>query len=253
MPKHIILLLFSFVLSACGGGGTIGTFSTNKIFSDGAGVGRLTIKGTNEQGYVIAPEIVALSEQMETLTGNDLVEIDPNDFPVVGTLANGANVHQGAVVTDGVGVNITVIVEPGEKSYVAYYEIPNLATMVLASGPSYKTAPSGNYTYTGNWGMAARNSGSVGEMGSFELIADFNNNSFSYVGATDNSGLTGSGYINTGNGQLSSASMTFSNDGDIRTATLNGLLHGNSAEGVSGVFHTNESNPNYAGAFSGTR
>ena len=254
MIRLFFLLLSAFALSACGGGGTVGTFSANKIFSDGAGVGRLTVKRSNEQGYLIAPDIVAVGAELNSITGNDLIELNPDDFPVIQVLSNGTRVHQGAVISNGIGVNLTMYVEPGEETTIAYYSVPGYANMLLATGVAYTQAPSGNYTYSGTQIAGPRgNFNTSPSVGSFDLSANFDTSSFSYSGVSSNYSLSGSGYINKGNGQLSSSNMNFQTGGSNRTATLNGLLHGSSAQGVSGVFYTNESNPAFAGGFSGTR
>ena len=244
MLRSILLILSAFVLSACGGGGTSGVFNTSRVFSDGAGVGLFTLK--NEQGYWIAPNIAQV-------TTDNLVFINDDNFPIVQVFSNGARLRQGAAVVEGVGINVYVIDDPAQKSKLVYYDAPGIATVLGGWGPTYTGAPSGNYSYNGTFAAGPRIFGRDPEVGLFNLDADFSSQSFTFSALSNTYSLSGSGFVNLGTGQLTSRVMNFSTGYTNRSASMDGLLHGPSAEGVSGVFHTNEANPAFAGGFAGTR
>lgn len=136
----------------------------------------------------------------------------------------------------------------GEAGLV-YVVLPGVADAVLATGSAFGTAPNGNFTYNGVHLIGDRFTGEI-ESGDFTLTADFNNKTFGYTGSTVGSSLTGSGIIDTANGRFSSSNST-STVGDSGTASMYGQLHGSSADAISGVFHTNEADPIYGGAFVG--
>ena len=94
---------------------------------------------------------------------------------------------------------------------------------------------------------------SFAEIGSLSMTANFSNNTFSINGTSTNSSLTGTGFIDPANGRISSADLTFTKSGSSYGATTMGNLTGNGATDVSGVFYTNDTNPDYAGAYAGSR
>ena len=53
----------------------------------------------------------------------------------------------------------------------------------------------------------------------------------------------------TSTDKLTSVDANIIANGSTYTATIHGLLSGSGASSVTGVFHTNDSRPDYAGAF----
>lgn len=256
--KTILTIPVVLLVAACGGGGgggggdvsTTANFTTLRAFSDGAGVGRgITSDGT--QAVFIAPDIAvtveAANESANTL-GSD---VQLSDLPVVATLDT-AVVREGAATINGIVANVTIVEDNGGEASLVYIEIPNVGDAVQAIGSAFGAAPNGTFIYNGVHVIADRYFGGA-EDGVFTLSTDFANNTFTYSAATSNTSLSGNGVIDTIDGRFASNNLTSNAFGDTGTATMYGQLHGNSAQSVSGVFHTNESDPFYAGAFVGSR
>ena len=242
------------LLAACVGGSTSNTptasFTTLKGFSDGAGVGRGVTSDGKEMLFITSgiAETVAAANQS---AANPVGDIQFSDFAVVQTLPT-AVVREGTITIEGVVANVTIVENNDGKAGIIYLVLPDLSNAVLVTGSAYGTAPNGSFTYNGVHIIMDRFSGNA-EDGAFTLTADFNNKSFYYSGTTNNSSLTGSGLIDTQNGRFASSNLTSNVSGDTNTASMYGQLHGSSAQSVTGVFHTNESDPSYAGAFVGSR
>ncbi|MFU8864640.1 MAG: hypothetical protein ACNA7O_12060 [Rhodobacterales bacterium] len=247
------------LLAACGGSSTSSsgsittppptvTYTTLRAFSDGAGVGRGVASDGTETVF-IAPdiaEVVAIANQNDPVS-----DIQFSDFAVVDTRPT-AVIRQGTITIEGQVANVTIIADNGGEAGLIYLDIPGYGDAVFAAGSAFGTAPNGSFTYNGVHVVADRFFGGS-EDGTFSLTADFNNQTFSYNGSTLSSSLSGSGTIDTVNGRFSSNTLSSNVGSDTGTASMYGQLHGNSAQSVSGVFHTNESDPFYAGAFVGSR
>lgn len=266
--KGLIALPALSLLAACGGGstsssgGNINTppplvtptptvnFTTLRAFSDGAGVGR-GVASDGSEAVFIAPEISAVVAEANQTSANPVNDIQFSDFAVVQTLPT-AVVRQGTVTFEGEVANVLIVEDNSGEAGLVYLEFPGFADAVFATGSAYGTAPNGAFTYNGVHVIGDRFSGGT-EDGNFTLTADFNNRTFGYSGATASTTLTGSGAIDTANGRFTSNNLSSNVSGSTNSASMYGQLHGSSAQAVSGVFHTNESDPNFAGAFVGNR
>lgn len=246
--KKIVLLTSMSVLTACGGAETNPTvsFSTLKIWSDNAGVGR----GESSDGstaYVLTPYIVdtiaAANNAGEAETPN------PNNFPV-STVYNGYEFREG--VLEGNNVILAAPVGGGDSGLVYFYG-PGYDGLI-ATASNLGSIPAGTFNYSGIYAVGWRE-GNWKEIGTLALAANLTDGTFTINASGSDTSLTGSGYVNTTNGQLSGSNFTL-NDVDFgsHTATIVGGLGGTNAEGVAGVFYTTEdNNPRFAGGFAGER
>ena len=256
--KKLAILPAILALSACGGGSGGGTanpvvsYSTLKVFSDGAGVG----SGVSEDGskaVFIAPEIATTVAEASDVTQQDIADINVSDFPVVQTLSTNANLREGTLTVDNVTVNVTAVEDLGGEAGLVILEIPNALSAGMATGTALTGNPIGTQTYSGTMTMGVRGVSPNQELGSFTMGADFNNETYTFNGSTTNNSLSGNGVIDIEAGTFSSNNLSATTNGTNRTATMYGQLHGNDAKSVSGVFHTNENSADYAGGFVGSR
>jgi hypothetical protein len=253
MLKKIIAASFVLsTLSACGGGdgggGVTLSATALNVFNDGAGVGRVVRSNGSEFVY-IGPNIVA--DVNATNGSSSVTPIDITLYPIV-SQSNGYNFRQGTSTENGLTVNVIVAEKIGSGTASIAYIYNNSADAIAAGGGSFNSAPSGSHTYSGMYLAGGRYS-SFAEIGSLSMTANFSNNTFSINGTSTNSSLTGTGFIDPANGRISSANLTFTKSGSSYGATTMGNLSGNGATDVSGVFYTNDTNPDYAGAYAGSR
>jgi hypothetical protein len=254
MSNKVFLLLSACVLAGCGGSSTGGSssgsanFTTLTVFGDGAGVARGT-SGSAEFVY-IAPNIVA--DVAASNAAGSSTPVDITQFPII-SVSNGYNIRQGTVSSGGVTVNAIVAEKTGSGTAAIAYLYNNYGDAIAAGGGTYSSAPTGSHNYSGIYVAGGRYS-SFAEIGSLSLTANFSANTFSINASSANSSLTGSGYIDASNGRISSGNLTFTApNSSTYGATAIGNLTGSGATDVSGVFYTNDSNPDYAGAYAGFR
>lgn len=260
MMYNASLAVFSCVLlAACGGGGSGVTndpsvsFSTVKAFSDNAGVARI-VSSDGIQGYVIVPDVALTVSTANSLSADDLANVQVSDFQVVQVLNSNANLRQGAITVEGVVLNITAVEDLGREAAAFVMEIPDYANALIVNGTQPTNIPAGTYQYQGTLGTGVRNVNNIQpELGTFTLNANFSEQSFSINGSTLSDSLSGSGVINNSSGTINANNLVLTTSGNNRTASLYGQFHGNAASSVSGVLHSNENNPNYAGFIVGSR
>jgi len=254
MFKKIIAASFILsTLSACGGGGGGGGSSTLSataltVFNDGAGVARV-VRSDGVEFVYIAPNIVA--DVNATNNNNSVTPVDVTQYPIV-SQSNGYNLRQGTVSANGAAVNVIVAEKIGSGKASIAYLYDNSGDAIAAGGGAYSSAPSGSHTYNGIYVAGGRYS-AFAEIGSLSMSANFSNNTFSINGTSTNSSLTGTGFIDPANGRISSGNLTFTVSGSSYGATTMGNLTGSGATDVSGVYYTNDTNPDYAGAYAGSR
>jgi hypothetical protein len=256
ISKRIVtLFIATSFLSACGGGGgstPVVSFSTVTLFSDGAGVGLGENTTQNTQMVFISPDIVDVVAAANQSANSGITSIDSSSFGVSGTTAT-ATIRSGTITSGGVTFNVTAYEDNGGEATALLLEVPSVANLVLTSGTPFTGTPSGTFTYNGLHAIGRRGVIAAPELGSFSMSANFSNNTYSYSGTTTNSSLSGSGILNTSSGRFASSSMTLNAPLGTYTATQYGLFHGTNATSVSGVYHSNDTNPDYAGAFVGSR
>ena len=264
------------LLAACGGGGgstsnipmvdenpmdgdNLGASYTplgeeDDIFGDGAGVARGTAND-GSQALIITPQVKAVVENASTASQIDDLQL--SDLPIVQRLETNANLRRGAFRTDGITFNVLAVEDLEGEAVIIQAEVPNVTNFLGVEGSQYGAAPTGTFTYNGTIAMGRRVGNASTDFGSFSMSADFSNQEFTYRGDTTSNSVTGSGFLNTTTGRFTTdtptGTLTITTSGVPRPGTMHGQTHGSSAQSVSGVFHTNEINPLYSGAFVGSR
>lgn len=247
--KKFVLLGCVCGLSACGGGGggIDLEFQTLTIFSDAAGVAKGTA-ANGEKMYYIAPNIVADVAASNAAGPQDPVNI--LDYPIVDREA-GYNIRQGAID----GYNVLVAEKIGTEEGSVIYLYNNFEDALAVAAAPLNGVPSGTHTYSGLYVVGQRGTGWA-EMGDFTLAANLDNQTFTITGSSADTSLTGSGYLETSTGSVSSSSLVFTDvDFGSYTATTIGTLGGNNAAEVVGLWYTNDADgdPDFAGGYSGSR
>ena len=254
MDKKLILAAPCLaMLAACGGSSTgEASYTALKVFSNGDGVAR----GTASDGtkfVFITPDVGGLVTAANA-GSSDAVNVTASDFPVVQNLATNAKLRQGAVTIEGIAANVTIVEDLGGDAKLVLFDIPNYASLGMAGGSALTGNPTGTHTYNGTMTMGSRLAGGAGQQfGSFSMSANFDTQAYSFSGSTANHSLNGTGLIDTASGRFSSNNLNATTFGTGRSATMYGELHGNAANSVSGVFHTNESSATYSGGFVGSK
>ena len=251
----IVTYFLMSLLAACGGatggssgGGTI-SFNAIKIFSDNAGVARGVASSGGELVY-IAPNIVA--DVAASNASGTSSSVDVTQYPIV-SQSSGYNLRQGVMTDGSTSFNVVVAEKIGSSdASIAYLYNNSGDAIATISGNPFSSAPSGSHTYSGLYFAGARNS-NFSETGTMSLTANFSSNTFTINNASGSTSLTGSGFIDSANGRISSGTLTFNSPSSTYSASTVGNLSGSGATEVKGVFYTNDANPDYAGAFAGSR
>ena len=248
LQKLLSCFLIS-LLAACGGSTTESVTATAiKIFSDGAGVARIVAdSGTNLEMVMIAPSIVAEVANANTNGFDSSGSVDVTQYPII-SQSNGYNLRQGT--SDGSNIIVAEKIGSGKSSIVYLWN--NTQDAIATGSRTYTSAPVGNYTYSGLYFAGARGA-SFSEIGDLSLSANFTSNTFTINASGTSTSLTGAGFIDPSNGRISSAGLTFNSPSSSYTASTIGNLSGVGSTDVVGVFYTNDANPDYAGAFAGSR
>ena len=260
-------LLSLIMLAACGGGGggsgggvelQIRT-TTLDVFADFSGIAEYDLNAEDEQerGYFISPQIVALANEVN---GSSFINDDDDDEVItnIQNLNNGTVLYEGYEDSDDETILFTQITTDDGSTGVEQFVYNSIVGSFFDSfGARFASVPAGVHIYSGTQLSSARSGVSETAYGPFTLTADFSSERYSYngtsAGTREQHSLSGSGDINIVNGSFYSDDMVF-HDGSLnRTATQYGHLHGDQAETVSGLFHTNEANPVYGGGFVGSR
>ena len=248
LQKLVSCFLIS-LLAACGGSTTESvTASAIKIFSDGAGVARMVADGgTNLEMVMIANNIVAEVANANANGFDSSGSVDVTQYPII-SQSNGYNLRQGT--SDGSNIIVAEKIGSGKSSIVYLWN--NTQDAIATGSRTYTSAPVGNYTYSGLYFAGARGA-SFSEIGDLSLSANFTSNTFTINASGTSTSLTGAGFIDPSNGRISSAGLTFNSPSSSYTASTIGNLSGVGSTDVVGVFYTNDANPDYAGAFAGSR
>ena len=251
MLKYPVTLVATLMLSACGGGGGSPDLSYKavRVFSDGSGVA----VGTSDDGskiMVLAPEIGAIVAIDSSSSDNDDLDIELEDFPIIGSTAN-AIIRQGAVSSDGINQNLLIYETGNGEDGFVFVTMPEYGfEYYLTGGEALSNLPSGRFTYRGDQMIKSYQSSSgINQVGTAEISIDFDNKTFAYTGQTQTTSLTGSGILEPSQGRFTDASATLNVGTQQYDATIHGLLNGNGASSATGVIHSNESTPRYGGAF----
>ena len=256
-------LLSLIMLAACGGGGggsgggvelQIRT-TTLDVFADFSGIAEYDLNAEDEQerGYFISPQIVTVANEVN---GSSFINDDDDDDEVFTNIQNLNNGYEGYEDSDDETILFTQIATDDESAHFMEMRY-SFWKLYMSVGARFGSVPAGVHIYSGTQLSSARIGVSETAYGPFTLTADFSSKRYSYngtsAGTREQHSLSGSGDINIVNGSFYSDDMVF-HDGSLnRTATQYGHLHGDQAETVSGLFHTNEANPVYGGGFVGSR
>lgn len=247
-------LLILLTLSGCGGGASTSTvpqFTTLSVFSDSAGVFRGVNNSTGQVAVGISPEVASIVEGANN-SSDSTTNIDRSSFALVSSNAYG-QIRQGALTSGGTTANVTIYETNSGNSGVVLMEFPSVANILMASGPALSGFPSGSFTYYGQHAAGRRVVNASPESGSFALAANFDTDTFGYYGSTANTVLSGSGVIDKSNGRLAGSNFSMVTPYGTYSATVHGNFHGTNAAEVTGIFHTNDTNPDFAGGFVGVR
>ena len=248
MYRLALIPCLAMSLSACGGGST-GSFSfqTLTIFTDDAGIA----SGTNSDGtrlYYIAPDIVtdvALSNASGPATA-----VDVSSFPIL-SREQGYNLRQGAID----GYNVVIAEKIGTDSASMVYLYNNFADALAVSTGSLTGTPSGIHSYRGLYAAGKRDTGWA-ETGSVTLQANFNSGTFAINASSDDTTLSGSGFVEVSTGQVSGSNLLFTDvDYGSYAASTMGLIGGADGSEIVGLWYTTESDgdPDFAGGYAATK
>jgi hypothetical protein len=255
--KTIGLVVVLGILTGCGGSATTTTssqvnYSTVTVFSDSAGVFR-GVSGSGGAAVGISPEVASVVRAANTSSSDDTITtVDRSSFALLSSNALG-KIRQGTVAAGSTTVNVTIYENNSGDSGVVLFEVPSEGNLLFAAGSALSGYPSGSFTYYGQHAAGRRIVNATPELGSFALVADFNNDVFGYSGTTASTQLTGSGVIDKTNGRIAGSGFSLATPYGTYSATVHGNFHGTNAAEVTGIFHTNDTNPDYAGGFVGAR
>lgn len=250
------------LLTACGGGGGETSaqiaedpirFTALSVLTNGQGVARFT--GNNAVGLVYSPEIAAAIASANSSTNDSSIgSIDPDNFPITSTTQT-TTTRKGTVTTDDITVNVTILENnlTGD-AFGIYFDIPDAPDIVMVGGEALTLVPtSGTVTYTGFFTQSAFTEVSPGQIGSFVMNINFSANTFTINASTSSMSLSGGGSINPSNGLYASTDIAVGINGTNYTASLYGNLNGVAANSISGLFHTNDTAPDFSGSFVGSK
>ena len=155
--------------------------------------------------------------------------------------------------------NISALTEEKRQEFFEFFEVvPSMIGACLHTNLKeiaeigiHKAAPTGSFRYKGTLLMVDRNTNYSDQEGTITVNINFNNKAFDLTGSTSTYAVSGSGYVDTSFGKLSSSNSIAIVSGIYQNASINGSLHGADASGVSGLIYTSGSTPRYTGAFAG--
>jgi hypothetical protein len=263
--KNLFVIVFVAALSACGGGGggsqqaveeNSSTAEVLVSLSDSQGVAR--ISGDDSVGLIYLPEISTFVSSYNSSSDNNnssgIASLNPSSFPVISTTTS-TETRRGTFTIDGSSINVTALKNnQTSNAFGIYLELPGYADGYMMAGDSVSQIPaSGNQSFAGAFTQNARSIIAPGTIGSFSLDVNFSQRTFSLNASTASTSLTGSGVINISNGLFATSNATFGRNGVNYPATVYGNLIGSGASSVIGVFYTNDTSPDYAGTFLGSR
>ena len=245
---YIIPLSLAF-LTACGGSGS-GVISAIPIagFSDDFGL--IQLKTNTANSYVLVQEPANF---IETFDGSQTGGVYWKSQPVVRTV-DWAQVKETSYITNNFTINASEYSDISDISAIRYMRFADGSLLALQSlGDAYGSAPEGSFRYKGNLLMFDRNTNFSRSSGTVTVNVDFSDKSFDLNGDTPSYTVSGTGYVDTNFGTLSSSTSTVRVFGVNKNASIKGSLHGTGADGVSGLIYTGGSTPRYTGAFAGAK
>ena len=249
MYRFAVIPCLALSLSACGGSSTGTTsFQTLTIFTDDAGIA----SGTRNDGlrmYYMAPDIVT-DVALSNASGPSTTAVDLASLPIM-SREQGYNLRQGAI--DGYNVVVAEKIGSSEASMAFLYN--NYVDALAVSTPALSGMPSGNHTYRGLYAVGQRGTGWA-ETGSVSLQANFNSGTFSINASSDDTTLSGTGFVDANSGQISGSNLLFTDvDFGSYAASTMGLIGGADGSEIVGLWYTTESDgdPDFAGGYAVTK
>lgn len=261
--KIILATASVALLAACGGGG--GGVEQAKeepikitalvVLSNGQGVGRIT--GGDSVGLVYSPQITSFITGANAASENgesSSISLDPNNFPVVSTTQR-TETRRGTITADGSTFNVTALKNNlTTDAGGIYFEVPSEPDILMVVGDPPSAIPTtGTATYTGFFTQNAPSVIAPGQIGTFVMNVNFGSRTFTINASTSSLALSGNGVINSTTGLYVSTNINVAINGLSYVASLYGNLNGIAAKSVSGLFHTNDSSPDFAGSFVGSK
>lgn len=258
--KLCLLICFAVAgLTACGGGGggTVATTPSSTAvvlttLTNGQGVAR--VKGSGRVGLIFSPDISVVTRDFNAASSSGPLDASPENFPIVSSTAT-TTTRRGTLTEGTQTINVTFLNNNSTtNAYGLYFELSNDADLISVIGNAATAVPdSGTIIYTGVLSQNARSIVAPGQLGSFSIQVNYALKTFSIVGSAGGASLSGSGAIDTASGLFATSNASFGISGFTYSASIYGNLNGTGASSVSGVFYTNDSTPDYAGSFIGSR
>ena len=245
------------MLSACGGGGSdapTAKFNALSVLSNGQGIARGITSNNSKITLVYAPQIAATIASANNTSGGGIEELNPSAFPVL-TNTDRYIVTKGTVISAGTTLNVTTLQNKSTTNANALFvQMQNDADSIMVIGDGFSNPPaSGIANYTGTSTSNARSVIAPGQIGTFTLSVNFGTKTFTFNSATERFTSSGSGAIDLANGLFATSSMDIVANGIAYSGTMYGQLNGNLATSVTGIIFTNDSSPDFAGSFIGSR
>lgn len=264
--KVILATASVALLAACGGGGGGSSQQATEeskpnavvlvSLSNSQGVARFT--SNDSVGLIYFPQISAFVSGFNTADQNNdsstIANLNPSSFPIISTTAT-TETRRGTLTADGSTINVTALKNNlTNNAFGIYLEMPNDADGYVMAGDSVSQIPvNGAAVFSGAFTQNARSVIAPGEVGSFSLNVNYAQRTFSINASTNATSFVGSGVIDLSNGLFATSTANFSRNGVNYPASLYGNLVGNGASSVVGVFYTNDTSPDYAGTFFGSK
>ena len=262
-----IYLIGLLVLTACNSGGTISSndgnsasndgnsasndgkvglsAATMRIFSDNAGVAEIT-RSDGVKIYYITKNVRNEVDDINRI--GETTSIDLNQYPITERIGN-YNLRTGVLGND----NLFIVQALGDKGSSILYTWNNSGNSLMAGNEKLNGTPIGTFNYTGLYQVVGRNSISLNQLGDASLDVDFNSGSFTINATSNDSSLKGSGFVELATGRIAATELQLNVLGTTYSTNTLGRLHGENASKLTGVFHTQQSDPDFMGAYAASR
>ena len=247
MSIKYVVPFIALSLAACGGSSDQWGFSTQRIFSDNAGIA----KGYTDSGYkvyAIMPNVVAEVAAVSSSGPSDPEEI--TDYSIIAQV-DGYNIREGVLN----GRTVLFAEEIGSEVAAMAYMYDNTAAALAVYARPLTNMPNGSQTYSGLYFVGHRASGWT-ELGSMDLNVNFNSETFTISAQSDDTTLSGSGFLEASTGTISGSNLAFFDvDNGNYSASALGAIGGNNASEIGALWYTNDTdgNPDFVGGIHGTK
>lgn len=277
--KFTPLTLFVALLAGCGGS-EVYTPPTPlatlvKESAEGAGIAAY-ITSENLTGLVYNPHSIQneindfnADGQSSSTVGIDMSQSSNINGPEVAnlTFARGPMLIEDSIPMDK-SESAEVFFDEEQNTLVTFQEIYVAGAGTIFSngvyttqGPAVSNVPStGSFNYDGTQFFQGSPGSPYQGVGEFDLTINFDDDTFEYDGTSvgfteeiDDQVVTASGQLDTSSGVFESDIATLEFGTTTHDAELTGILHGNGATAVTGIFTSTEPQPSMIGAFIGAK